>query len=588
MTGVERGELGWRMRAALETVMTAFAGLAVTLLLWAAGLALWSRQQAEQTRHVGGWPGHIERLPRLGDSPVNGLAVIVWVAAVMLIAAAAVSIWLGRTRRRGAVRPVVWAGALTLAAFGVYSVDIPTFYARVTSTFPITPALPAGIAAWLLGAAGATAVLLAAVRIPLLARRDLRVVAIGAVVGVVTASVTTVASVRAGDDTRYVDATTAAAVDVPPVPAALGQRRFTVTVPDAYNDKDYPRFFAAAAGAGFIVDIADTVTAYDADGAERWHYRRTGPGESRVETVQVFDDGATVLLWIDGDDKVGEKSVVALDAVTGEELWSGSGRQLDTSKGFDRPPYMVFRDDRTWTRNDSRTGKPMWTVAAPHAGCATEYMDTADRLVSVSTCFEDEPDAVWLTVLDPQTGNTVWDHPVRQDAPSDDPMNGYPSGSGKPLSASSVLLRVSDPRGPGTNEYVYVVDRTITDLPRGLTFVEAPGPSDDILGTQSAGRDVRLRLFDGQGSERCSTVGAYSSGYPLLTGTGFDTAHLTFGDTFVVQDQERENLVTLDSTRCAEVSRTPAPGVDGLLPVPGANLVFRRGENRTLVIDGYR
>ncbi|MCZ8379139.1 PQQ-binding-like beta-propeller repeat protein [Mycobacterium sp. CPCC 205372] len=584
---MDRGELGWRMRAALETVMTAFAGLAVALLLWAAGLALWSRQQAEQTRHVGGWPGYIERLPRLGDSPVDALAVVVWIAAVTLLAAAAVSVWLGRTRRSGAVRPVAVAGVLALAVYGIYSVDIASFYARVTSTYPVTPALPAGIAAWLLGVAGAIAVLLAAVRIPLLARRDLRAVALGAVVGVVMASVTTVASVRAGDDTRYVDATTAAAADVPPVPMVLGQKRFTVTVPDAYDDQDYPQFFAAAAGAGFIVDVGDMVTAYDADGAQRWHYRRTGPGVSRVETVLVFDDGATVLVWIDGDDKVGEKSVVALDAVTGEELWSGSGRQLYTTKGFDRPPYMVYRDERTWTRTDSRTGKPMWTVAAPHAGCATEYMDTAERLVSVSTCFENQQGTVWLTVLDPQTGSIVWDHLLREGA-SEDTSNAYHSGSGSALSGSGVLLRLSDPQAPGTNQYVDVVDRTITDLPRELTFREAPGPDDDILGTQSVGRDERLTLFDGRGSERCSTVGGFSSGYPLLRGTGFDTAHLTFGDAFVVQDQERESLVTLDSTTCAEVARTSAPDVDGLLPVPGANLVLRRGENRTLVIDGYR
>ncbi|MCV7172296.1 PQQ-like beta-propeller repeat protein [Mycobacterium manitobense] len=587
MTGVDRGELGWLMRAALETVMTAFAGLAVTLLLWASGLALWSRQQAEQARHVGGWPGYIERLPRLGDSPVDALAVVVWIAAVTLLAAAVVSVWLGRTRRSGAVRPVVVAGVLALAVYGIYSVDIPSFYARVTSTYPVTPALPAGVAAWLLGAAAAVAVLLVAVRIPLLSRRDMRVIAIGAVLGVVLASATTVAAVRAGDDARYVDATPAAGVDVPPVPTALGQKRFTVTIPDAYDDRGDPQFRAAAAGAGFVVRKADTVTAYGADGAERWHYRRTGPGASRVETVRVFDDGATVVAWIDGGDKRGETSVVALDAVTGDELWSGSGRQLYTAKGSDSPPYLVYRDDRTWTRTDSRTGKPMWTVSAPHAECPTEYMDTAERLVSLSTCFENQQDAVWLTVLDPQTGSTVWDHLLRE-GPPEDASNAYPSGSGSALSGSGVLVRVSDPQAQETNQYVDVVDRTITDLPRELTFREAPGPNGDILGTQLVGRDERLTLFDGRGSERCSTVGGFSSGYPLLTGTGFDTVHLTFGDTFVVYDQERANLVTLDSTTCAEVTRTPAPDVEGLLPVSGANLVFRRGENRTLVIDGYR
>jgi hypothetical protein len=48
-------------------------------------------------------------------------------------------------------------------------------------------------------------------------------------------SASTATAVNTGDDSRFIDATTAAEVDIPAPPTALGQRRFTLMLPDTYE-----------------------------------------------------------------------------------------------------------------------------------------------------------------------------------------------------------------------------------------------------------------------------------------------------------------------------------------------------------------
>jgi len=50
------------------------------------------------------------------------------------------------------------------------------------------------------------------------------------------------------------------------------------------------------AGAGFATHDAHTLTAYDAAGRERWHYRRSDSGGVRIGVVRAFDDGRTLVL----------------------------------------------------------------------------------------------------------------------------------------------------------------------------------------------------------------------------------------------------------------------------------------------------
>lgn len=270
---------------------------------------------------------------------------------------------------------------------------------------PVTTALPLGVASWWLCLAGAAATFLAARAFPRMERGAVKLLAVGAAIAVVVAAVVTVGALRAGDDGRFVDSSTAAATDVPAIPTALGKRTFTVSVPDAFADKDVSVYDIDSAGAGFAVYQHGRITGYGSDGKERWHYARTGPAEIGVNGMRVVDNGATVVAFIDG-------GLVGLDAVTGAQLWASGDEALGAAvrgryRAATGPLIVGWNDERIWTRYDSRTGRVLWSVPAPHLGCGiTEPIVTASGVVSTVQC---EDGKVWLSVLDPETGQIGWD-----------------------------------------------------------------------------------------------------------------------------------------------------------------------------------
>ncbi|MUL81184.1 MULTISPECIES: PQQ-binding-like beta-propeller repeat protein [unclassified Mycolicibacterium] len=570
-----------RVLGVLRPAGTVLAGAAAVLLVWAAALGAWARLIAPRSSGEGSW--YVIGLHRWGGALPNRMALAVAVIAVVLIAAMAYSVWRGRTGRDLSATPAGAAGVAALLFIAYVTQGIPAFYQMAMDSAPVTAALPAGMASWWLCLAGAAVTFLAARAFPRLERSSVRLLAVGVAIAVVVAAVVTVGALRAGDDGRYVDATTAAATDVPAVPSMLGQRTFTVSVPDAFEgNKHDPNRGIVAAGAGFVVYGDHRITAYGADGKERWHFARTGPGGVVVNGMRVFDNGATVVAFLD-------KGLVGIDATTGERLWTSADDQmmyaLSQVPGYNLDaPFVVYRDDRVWVRFDTRTGKPMWTVPAPHADCdfPPRVVDTRSWLVSVVRCSSEQSNAIRVIALDPGSGETVWDNEVfkgQADA----------AAIATPANAVGIFIQFGGAGAPPGIAYANVVDKTVTPLPARGTGEPSLGPSDNFV---FSGRDGgrQLVLFGPDGKQRCAGAQGIRGAQTRVLGQGGGLAYLSFAGGFVVADDggvgTPGSLRTFDANTCAQTAAVPAESVEGFVPVPGAVLVLRR-DGQTLQIDGY-
>ncbi|MHC9291645.1 PQQ-binding-like beta-propeller repeat protein [Mycobacterium sp. LTG2003] len=593
MAGVGREEIAGRVRTALRPAAMVLAGLAAVLLVWAAVFGTWSRLAAPRSLGADDW--YLSGLHRWGNGLPSGIGIAVVIVALVLLAAMAFAVWRGRrpdTYLPGG--PAAWAAIAALLFFAYVTPGIPAFYRMAMVSAPVTPALPTAAAAWVLSIAGAIATLLAASAFPRLTRSSLRLVAIGAAVAVVAASAVTVAAFRAGDDSRYLDATTAGGVDVPAPPAELGARTFTVALADAFHEDGYrPDYDIASAGAGFVVYQNRRITAYGADGKERWHFARSGPGDVSVNGMAVFDNGATVVAFVDD-------TLAGLDAVTGEQLWaSADGQLVQTAMEKTRysapGPFVVDRNqlDDSFTRFDMRTGRELWTGPAPHGGCGGgRPLGTSSRLVSISYCHDGNTTDVRLTVLDPQTGETLWDNAVLHDIPrpAERPQQGYFDMLATPVNSLGLLLQFTGLGAPATPMYVNVVDKTVTPLPQLGHVTESHGPSDDFIMWRAEDAARKLTLFGPDGRQRCQVPGVVNAGGTAVPGQddGFGLAYVAMLTSFLIEDYRGDGaLRTFDSTTCAQTGSVPAESVEGFVPVPGAVLVLRR-DGRTLQIDGYR
>lgn len=580
MTRVGREEIAERVRTALRRAGMVLAGLAVVLLVWAAVLATWARLAAPRSVAEGAW--YLANVHRWGEALPNRMALSVTVIALVLIAAMAYSVWRGRTGRDLSATPVGTAAVAALLLIAYVTQGIPEYYRMAMSGAPVTAALPAGMASWWLCLGGAAAALLAARAFPRLERGALRLPAIGAAVAVVVALVVTVAALRTGDDGRFVDASTAASIDAPTAPTALGQRTFTASVADAFADLDLPRYEIDSAGAGFVVYHDRRITAYGADGKERWHYARTGPGDVSVNRMRVVDNGATVLAFIDG-------GLVGLDADTGEQLWTSAEEDLvEAARGrFEvaSGPYVVgWNDEQVWTRYDSRTGRLMWKVTAPHPDCGiVEPVVSPSGVLSLVQC---EDGKVWLTALDAESGETTWDTMVLDAAvnPATPLGERFLRRVVLPANGVGVFLNFVGPGAPDGPMYANVVGRSITRFSALVRPAESPGPSDDFIVSEDPAN--RLALFGVDGHRRCQVDAGVNPVRTNVPGRALDRpAYVTMSDNFVVADRSG-SLRTFDSTTCAQTASVPAESVQGFVPVPGAVLVLRR-DGRTLQIDGY-
>ncbi|MGV9802623.1 outer membrane protein assembly factor BamB family protein [Mycobacterium sp. NPDC003449] len=582
-----REETAERVQGVLHRLTLVLAGVAVGLLACAVALAWWSRLGAAQPLGADSWFAGV--LHRWGADLPGRIPLAVTVVAVLLVAAMALAWLRGRDEKDLPAIPVVIVALVALVFFAFFTQGIPAFYRAIAGSYPVTPSLPAGVGAWGLCLAGAVAALLSAGAFARLAREDARPLALGAVIALVAGVAVTVVAARAGDDDRFVDAATAAATDVPAAPSALGRRAFTNTVAGVFDEPGpggagLPHYQIAAAGTGFVVLRDQRVTAYGADGDERWHYARTGQADVTVDGIRVVDDGATVLVSAG-------RAVVGLDAVTGEHLWTSADADLvEAVRGRYGPASgpLLMRWDETlrWSRYDARTGRPMWTVDAPHPDCGmAEPVATPSGVVSVVPCADGK---VWLTLLDPQTGETSWDTSIfagrAAGADTTDPAAGLgPQVLAAPANRVGVFVDIEQPGAEQGSLYVNLATRTVSPLPPGGYPAPAPGPGDEFVVS-----DRQLTVFGADGGQRCTLGADLRAQDNRVPGLGGGVAYLSFPDAVVVAARGAQaGLLTFDAATCAPTGRVPAEGIEGVVPVPGAVLVLRR-DGRDLVVDGYR
>lgn len=588
MARMSRDQATERIRAVLRPAVTVCAGVAVGLLACAVALGWWSRLGPQRPLGLDAW--FIGGLHRWGADLPSRMPLAVTVIALLLIASM-VTVWQrGRDGRDLPGIPVVLVTLAVLGFFAYFSQGIPAFYRTLTQAYPVSPALPAGVAAWLLCLAGAIATLLATSAFARLGRDSVRLVVTGVVIAVVAGAVVTVGALRAGDDDRFVDGSTAAATDVPALPSELGKRSFGVTVAGTF-DAEAPgtlvgkpgHYQIAAAGAGFVVFADRRVTAYGADGTERWHYARTGQSDVAADGISVFDNGATVVVSLG-------RALVGLDAVTGARLWTTTDARMLEAVGHaaDRDvPYLVSRDAVSWTRFDTRTGKPAWTVSDPNpAECADGQIDADTRswMVSVARCTSAAGVDIRLIAVDPASGVTQWDTVVVHATPQQDPQARPLDVIAAAANAVGVFLQFAGFGAPAAPSYANVVQKTVTALPERGYPQPSPGPGDDFVVS-----DRQMTLFGADGAPRCTVNGTVSGLTNRVPGRGAGLSYVVFPHSFVVADRGiQPALRTYDTATCAESGwAVPAPAVEGLVPVPGAVLVLRR-DGQNLLIDGYR
>lgn len=600
--------------AAPSRIASFSAGAAIVLLLWTIALAVWSRLDA--------------KFGLIGDPPPpSGVHQHPWNSATFVSVSAGVIavlllIPLQRTQRsRASAAPHRWAslGVVAICALvflAAFSTGVLDYSANVMSEGPITAALPAALGAWVLAIAGAVATLFAGCGLPWWTRRVKPMLVVGVVTGVVVSTAVTVVAGFAGNDARFIDATTADRVDVPSYPTALGQHKFTVKLPNARPAYDRPSYEIWPAGAGFIVSYAGAVTAYGADGNERWHYRRTGPAESAM-SARVYDQGATVVVADFGAapsrSQRTEFVLVGLDALTGQHLWTRRDSQLTSaflseSGLYDADPFLVDRTDATWTRFDARTGEAMWSVTNPRGDCSEQRAaDTGNRLTSLLWCErESEGHRVVdhrILAADPKNGEKLWEYTYLPDISLDDEswrdFSIYPF----PTGSDGIYLEVSanDPQRT-TDYYVDPGKELIVPLPADVEALTTPAPAEDFLVRHKRNpptRDSVLSVYGSDGKPRCTTTTpVYPSGMLLPDRRQSDVGYVALRDGFVLSDFSRDLgrdpngpdfLRMFSNTTCQPVSEVPFDAILGLVSAPGVLLALRQDvpDMQTVAIEGY-
>jgi PQQ-like domain len=602
MAVVSRRDFRPRFVAALQFIRTVCVGLGYSTLLFAAGLALWGWLIAKQSEFKGQWDpfNSIHEYAWRNAFPARPAVSVVCIAVALI--AIAVYAW---TRARRSSARIVWLGPRVLAGcavlyFAAFSIGLAPFYHLVMGNYPVTAAAPMVVAAWLLGLGGAVA-LVAATPLPHLRRKAMPTVVGGVAVGIIAAVVLTVQAVRAGEDGRYVDATVASTVEVPDKPATLGQRRFSLKVSNWSGiPENRPDVQVAAAGAGFVVFHSGQITGYSSDAKERWHYRRTGPGRVSVTGVRVFDQGRTVVAAIAAGPTDSAQVLLGLEAVTGQQLWSArSTLRSPESDSFDPlrnmhgvedlapSPFLIanrYSNTSPWTRIDTRTGKPLWTIDAPVGPhCNGKVADTQSRIVTATVFFADDKLEVGVVVLDPSSGQRLWQTTL---------ANGIPKPAGNryellatPAGVDGMALFYGSPGRSTSQVYVNVVNHQMHDL-GPHDSVDAAFDRGDKFVVEHHGQpgSTELSLYDSQGLRRCALSPELKLGGSL---SGRYSLYLPLANDVVVYNINGYTFQTVDDDTCAVRATQPASkATDWLAAAPGVVLVERIEANGTYV-DGY-
>jgi hypothetical protein len=383
-----------------------------------------------------------------------------------------------------------------------------------------------------------------------------------------------------------VEATTASPAEIAPAPATLGVNRFRTKVSEAPD----ARTQVLSAGAGFVVLVDGHLSAYAADGVERWHYRRTD--EAEIDRVHVYDRGATIILAVTDPD--GSTTLVALDAVTGTQLWTSNERKhvaafdgyLKKARSDDAwapaSRFLVSRmPDRSdeWSGYDPRTGRELWSTSNLDCG-PTQMVDTATHMVCLG--FVDR--SVGFALLDPASG-TVTD---RRDIAAPGVSPGRYAFLGDVVDASTEGLvlpfwySATDGTQPSMRRiYVNTITWAVTEL-GGRTVNPSNDPLSDFLVIDG---QARVSLYGAQGSLHCIFD-------PQAEPKG-DVAWLDQQIVGVVYTgigpRPTQSLTAFDRADCRVLFTLPVPAladITGIVVASGVTVITRTDDTGTYV-DGY-
>lgn len=596
-TPVEMAAPQDRMRR-LDGVTLGCLAAALVLLVWSVALAAWI-QLGHADATINSYPP--KHFP--GPYPAIVLAVAGGLALALIVATLI---------RRASQWVVVLAALLTVVCAGFLLIRAPGAFAdahTAVTSLVLRYQFTAAAAAWTLGTLGAV---LALVGVGALAPEQSfrrRSAAVGMAVALVFSTVLTATAFHFGDDNRFVDSITASPISTPPVPSTFGQQRFSVKISDLTNrvagSRDYR---VAVAGAGFVVSHHKQVTAYDSAGHERWHYRRTGPGDVAIWDFHVYDEGKTVIIRLSGDHYGGYTwPLVALDAVTGTTLWSATDADLsaayDSPQGMTDPAiprFLIARGDNYWQAYDPRTSKSLWRLTIPStcSGSAFDFpiVDTAAWVVAFRRCRIDETVSVEVRALDPRTGEvTTQQQVVDPIIPQHGARNFSIHGTAAGTAGVAFTTTMDDPRNwpirlfdAATGAVIDLPDVTqvwTSDDPEGEFLADLPDPVYENTPVALYGPDGRERCrFPGVSHVGSDDYDAHLSTTAILNGQ-IVIAHFAYTD----KSTFHRALQVFDRASCALVGDIPIEedsDACGMLAAPGAVLILRADDTGTYV-DGY-
>ncbi|QPG68570.1 PQQ-binding-like beta-propeller repeat protein [Mycolicibacterium mucogenicum] len=553
-------------------------GVAVGLLVWAAGLSVWSWLVPEPSPGYAAWSESVRQgdnasywagmSPKAVASSVCAVAVIL-VAALVIVRFKRVSRYWGWS---------VLAAAIALAYLLLADSGMRQFFDWM-QRLPVTPKLPTAVSSWWLAVSGTVAAALAAPAAARSARGGLWLAGIGLVVAVVVAGAATMSALRAGDDSRFVDATTATQTAVPPSPDRLGQKAFTIRIADDNGPSRGRNWRVEPGGAGFVTYGKDGVTAYGPDGVERWHYRRSGPRYQTVADVAVFDQGSTVVVMLGGRPAM----LIGLDAFTGQQLWWSTDGGVTKAFGYldynrRSPPYLVGtnKDASEWTRYDTRTGKLLWSIPAPSTECRGWYGGNPSLPGSAYRCVSGDKADIRFVDVDPSTGQIRWKTTLLAGLPySGHDLNAIrPSISRAGRDGYVMGAYVESTSDVGT--FVSTADRRVLDFHGQVLVYRTRDESADFLATGPApADDFMLRGPDGQA--RCTFAD-----YPM---TDLLNARAVILGAEVVF--AKRQLKVFNRSDCTATGTAPTADAEEIIAASGVVLAVRTEDSGTYV-DGYR
>ncbi|SHV51694.1 PQQ enzyme repeat [Mycobacteroides abscessus subsp. abscessus] len=567
------------LRRVLVGLSTVCIGVAVGLLVWAAGLSVWSWLVPKSSVGYPAWSatdwGGYRPPSHWATMSPKDVALSICVVAAVLVAAVVLLRFNWASGYRGLLVPLAGIALVYLRSTGSGMQE----FCEWMQDFPVTPKLPTAAASWWLAAAGALAAAVAAPAAVRLTRSSRWLVGIGVVIAVAAAGVTTTSALRAGDDSRFVDATTALSTAVPPSPDHLGQKAFTIRIADYIRTESGRNWRIERGGAGFIALGGGRVTAYGSDGAERWHYRRSGPGHLGVDEMAVFDQASTVVL-LGGS----PSTLIGLDAMTGRELWSSTDRSLVHAFGGyvnyirRRPPYLLANSDLSkWTRYDTRTGRPMWTVPAPSTECQGWYGGLTSLPGSVYRCVSGDKADVRFVDIDPSTGQIRWKTTLLSELP----YSGQNRNAIRPrieqAGRDGYTMGAQLESGDDVGAFVNAATRHVLDFHGHVSVYRTRDDSADFL-SRGPDRANASTLRGPDGQARCALP------EPPLADISEARAAILGAE--VVFAEKR--LEVFSRENCAPIAVVPqADYVEDILAAPGAVLVVRTDDSGTYV-DGYR